>query len=110
MIRVKVKRNSGQLKSFQLKGHAESGPVGHDLVCAAVSGITFGAVNAVLELCNIPLDIEQAGSEGGFLKVTIVDMQPSPDLEKASLLFEGMLISLKTVERDYSKHISIIDK
>ncbi|GAA0294907.1 hypothetical protein GGQ92_000707 [Gracilibacillus halotolerans] len=110
MIRVKIKRDNGQIKSFQLKGHAESGPVGHDLVCAAVSGITFGAVNAVLELCNVPLEIDQAGSEGGFLKVTIEDMQPSPDLEKACLLFEGMLISLQTVEHDYSKHISIIDK
>ena len=110
MIRVKVKRDKGQIKSFQLKGHAESGPVGHDLVCAAVSGLTFGAVNSVLELCDVPLEIDQAGSEGGYLKVTMGDNSSSSDLEKANWLFEGMLISLKTVENDYGQHISIIDK
>ncbi|PWU68347.1 MULTISPECIES: ribosomal-processing cysteine protease Prp [Gracilibacillus] len=107
MIEVTIKRKAGHIKSFMIKGHAGSGPYGHDLVCAAVSAISIGAVNAVLSLCEMDLLIDQAGDEGGFLEVTIPDNQED---ENASLLFEGMLVSLETVEQDYGQFISISEK
>ncbi|WP_066194408.1 ribosomal-processing cysteine protease Prp [Gracilibacillus timonensis] len=110
MIQAMIQRDHSYVKSFTLKGHAESGPAGQDLVCAAVSGISFGAVNAVFVLCEIELEIDQAGDEGGFLKVTIPDGLAKEKLEQASLLLEGMIVSLQTVERDYGQFISISEK
>lgn len=107
MINVTIERKASHIKSFTLTGHAGSGPYGHDLVCAAVSGITFGAVNAVFTLCEIDLDIDQAGDEGGYLSVAIPDGIREELLQKASLLLEGMVVSLRTVERDYGQFISI---
>ncbi len=40
-----VKTNSGKFESFEIKGHAGSGPFGHDLVCSAISGIVLGGLN-----------------------------------------------------------------
>src|SRR5690606_20666747 len=95
------------LYSIEMSGHADSGPYGFDLVCAAVSGVSIGAVNAVLELTEIDLQIEQGG-EGGYLKVTLPPLlSNSDDLEKANLLLEGMLVSLKSIEMEYGEFLKI---
>ncbi len=50
MIQILVTRNEhGHVSAFEISGHAESGPYGHDLVCAAVSAVSFGSVNAVMQ-------------------------------------------------------------
>ncbi|SER74523.1 hypothetical protein SAMN04487944_10986 [Gracilibacillus ureilyticus] len=106
MIEVTIERKPSAIKSFTITGHAGSGPYGHDLVCAAVSAVSFGAVNSVLQLCEIDISIDQAGDEGGFLQISLPDDNND---EKASLLLEGMVISLQTIERDYGQFISIND-
>ncbi len=41
MIRVKIERDSkGWIQGFEAKGHADAGPRGNDIVCAAVSVLT----------------------------------------------------------------------
>lgn len=109
MIQVLVERKKGALLSIELSGHAESGPFGYDLVCAAVSGVSLGAVNAVMELANLDLKVEQGG-EGGYLKVTLPSSAPPSELEKAQLLMEGMLVSLKSIEAEYGDYIQIVEK
>ncbi|WP_188453515.1 ribosomal-processing cysteine protease Prp [Virgibacillus oceani] len=109
MINVTVFRNNNQIKAFELSGHAESGPHGYDLVCAGVSAVSFGAVNAVLTLCETDLEIEQ-GSDGGFLHVTLPDTLDYQVMEKIQILFEGMIISLETIEREYNQYITIQSK
>ncbi len=47
MIEIKYRLIDGKLK-FQVKGHSESAPKGKDLVCAAVSAITIGGLNALV--------------------------------------------------------------
>ncbi|ALX48200.1 ribosomal-processing cysteine protease Prp [Lentibacillus amyloliquefaciens] len=106
MINVSVNRKNNQIKQFELSGHAESGPYGYDLVCAGVSSVSFGAVNAVLTLSEVDLKIEQ-GDEGGFLRVTVPDNVPNEAMGKVQLLLEGMLVSLQTIEREYNEFINV---
>ncbi|MCT2537963.1 ribosomal-processing cysteine protease Prp [Aquibacillus koreensis] len=110
MIRVTIKRNNNQrIDAFELSGHAESGPAGHDLVCAGVSAVSFGAVNAVIKLCEIEPIIDQGG-EGGYLHVKLPEGLDADVQTKASLLLEGMYVSLETIARDYGQYISISEK
>lgn len=110
MINISIYRdNENEIKSFELSGHAESGPYGYDLVCAGVSAVSFGAVNSIYALCEIELIIDQA-DEGGYLHVTLPSSINRNMKEKAQLLLEGMLISLQTIEREYSKFIKIESK
>ncbi|KGX83242.1 ribosomal-processing cysteine protease Prp [Pontibacillus marinus] len=107
MIQVLVTRNEhGQISAFEISGHAESGPYGHDIVCAAVSAVSFGAVNAVMKLCEFEPHIEQGG-EGGYLRVELPEQLSSDTYEKATLLLEGMMVSLETIERDYGEYMTI---
>lgn len=106
MIQVTVKRYNKNIQSIELSGHAESGPYGYDLVCAGVSAISIGAVNAVMELTDIDLKVEQGG-DGGYLMAAVPELPQDNEMEKAQLLLEGMLVSLKSIENEYGKFIRI---
>jgi len=109
MIEVIVYRTDRKITAFELSGHAGSGPYGFDLVCAGVSAVTFGTTNAVLELCNASLGIEQ-GDEGGYLYVSLPGSLPEEVNDQVQLLFEGMIISLQTIENEYGQFINIQQK
>lgn len=106
MIQINIIRSSNQLiESVTISGHAEYDEPGKDIVCAGVSAVTFGAANAVEELCGIGLHVEQGKS--GFLRFVIPTNVDGNIQEKIQLLLEGMLVSLRTIERSYSDFINI---
>jgi uncharacterized protein len=106
MIHVSMFRSQGDITGFEISGHAESGPYGHDLVCAAVSAVSFGAVNAVVSLCGFEPDVEQGG-EGGYLKITLPEGLNESIHSRAQTLLEGMQVSLETIEQEYEQYINI---
>src|SRR5690625_2447616 len=105
MITATFFHKNKSVQAFEISGHAESGPYGYDLVCAGVSAISFGMVNAISALCKIEMDIVQESS--GYLQVTIPDDLSRDVRERVQLLLEGMMISLETMEREYSQFITI---
>ncbi|WP_102345417.1 ribosomal-processing cysteine protease Prp [Bacillus sp. Marseille-P3661] len=110
MIKVTIKRLANHsIKSFEMSGHADSGPYGQDIVCAGASAVSFGTVNAIYKLCQTELEIEQ-GKSGGFLRCVVPDHLDQATNEKIQLLLEGMLVSLQTIEHDYAKYIKISDQ
>ncbi|WP_164216359.1 ribosomal-processing cysteine protease Prp [Virgibacillus sp. YIM 98842] len=106
MIKATVFRSGNEITAFELTGHAESGPYGFDLVCAAVSAVSIGTVNAASVLTETDLEVKQ-GDEGGYLYVRIPDSVSEEHMGKLQLLFEGMVISLKSIEEEYSKFIKV---
>lgn len=108
MIKIKIYRKEDLITGFDLSGHADSGPYGYDLVCAGVSAVSFGSVNAVTSLCDIELDINMENN--GYLEVLLPEDISSETKEKTQLIFEAMIISLITIENDYKEFITIKDK
>ncbi|WP_027963554.1 ribosomal-processing cysteine protease Prp [Halalkalibacillus halophilus] len=107
MIEMIVFKNEDDtIRGFQLSGHADSGPQGHDLVCAAVSAVSFGAVNAIISIVGCTPDIEQ-GDEGGFLKMNLPEGLTGVAFQKAQTLLMGMIVTFETIENDYSEYITI---
>lgn len=110
MIQFTVYRKQNKIHAFELSGHANSVSEGFDLVCAGVSAVSFGAVNAIIRLCELEPLIEQAGEEGGYLCFELPEDTEDAVLEKAQLLLEGMKVSLETIEREYGSYIVIHEK
>lgn len=107
MIQVTIHREkTNAIGSFTMKGHANYAPHGQDLVCAGASAVVFGSINAVEVLTGAVATIE-LGKDGGFLKYELPSDLDNQSFEKAQLLLEGMLVSLQTIEMDYSKYIRI---
>lgn len=106
MIDVTIKRKQKQIEEITISGHAGSGPAGYDLVCAGVSAVSFGSINAVYRLCDLKLLIDQHG-EGGYLHIAIPKDISEWQWEKAQLLLEGMIVSLEAIEKEYGTYIQI---
>lgn len=112
MIVIKVDRDTnGNIESFSMNGHAESGPYGYDLVCAGVSSIAFGSINALEALCHLNAEAitELDTKSGGFLRCVLPRVESKSTHEKIQLLLEGMLVSFHTMEANYGEHIQIND-
>lgn len=109
LVTVTRKAEESHIQSIKITGHAESGPYGYDLVCAGVSAVSIGTVNAVMKLSEINLSVEQ-GSDGGYLKIDLPKRAQENDMKKAQLLLEGMLVSLKSIELEYGQFIKIKEK
>lgn len=106
MIRVHIKRGfDDKISSFTMEGHADFANKGEDIVCAGASAVAFGSVNSIIALTGIEPDIEQ--SQSGFLKCSIPNNLPKETAEQVQLLLKGMIVSLQTIEREYSSYINI---
>lgn len=108
MIKVTINRSkNGLIQSFAITGHANFKNRGEDIVCAGVSAVSFGTVNAIIALTKADLRIEQG--DGGFLRCELPEQVDEAIQERIQLLLEGMIISLQTIENDYGKFIKIIN-
>lgn len=73
MIKGSFKRTgSGRIVSFELTGHAEAGPYGSDVVCAAVSALAISTVNGIDALAGFEPIVEVEDVEGGYLYVEML--------------------------------------
>lgn len=104
MIHITVKEQaSGRIDSFEMSGHADYAEHGKDLVCAAASAVSFGAVNAILTLTGTTPTIQQ-GEDGGYLKVVLPETEDDHDQQ---VIVRAMIVSMQTIEQDYAQFIKI---
>lgn len=108
MIQVVINRTKTDIiQSFEISGHAFFERRGKDIVCAGVSAVSVGAVNAVHELTGVTPEIDH---ESGLLRCVIPEHLPEETNGKVQLLLEGMVVALRTIEIDYGKHLKITFK
>ncbi len=109
MIRIKINRTeSGKIHSFEISGHALFEERGKDIVCAGVSAVSVGAINAVHELTNVTPDLEHRAD--GLLRCVVPENLPEDIYEKVQLILEAMIVSLRSIEETYGEHIKITFK
>lgn len=100
MIQVMVSVKNAVISSIVVSGHAYSGEPGFDLVCAGVSSIMTGALNALDELAeNVDLSL----TEEPRIEIKNYD-------DKNQVLLEFVMIQLKTIEFVHPEYIRIREK
>jgi uncharacterized protein YsxB (DUF464 family) len=82
---------------MKVTGHANSAPYGEDLVCAAVSAVVTGAINA------LDLQAVKIKNTEGLSDLQILD----PKHESNQSVYRVMHIQLQTIANDYPKFIRI---
>ncbi len=105
MIRASFHRNEHDvIDSFLILGHADSGPYGQDLVCAAVSAVTIGTINNLEKLTKIQPHIVLDEVNGGHLGCQVND-EVSHD---TGLLLENLFEILKDIAASYPDNIQVM--
>jgi uncharacterized protein YsxB (DUF464 family) len=108
MIKFTLVRHvsEGYIEEFTLSGHANYAKRGQDIVCAAVSGITFGTINAIDKLVHVQLDVKM-DEKTGFFRCIVPEQLDDSIHEKVQLLLEGMYVSLQSIASEYGKYITL---
>ena len=101
MITANFNYKNNKVESFEISGHAFAGEPGEDIVCAAVSAVTFGLTNSIIGLDESELSIKM---DDGYLLVENI-----PDTNAAQVLMFGMITSLNTIEEDNFKYLTVIE-
>lgn len=101
MIKVEIVYSNKNLTFIKVKGHANSNEYGKDLVCAAVSAVTVGALNALEDDSKFEIEVEP-----GDVSIDIKEKPSEHDLT----VLEIMILQLKTIEVSYSSYISIKER
>ena len=99
MIRVIVERKQELIKKLTITGHANAAPHGEDLVCAGVSAIGVGLLNALDLLAKDSCHMIM--SEGDIR----IDVVTANDTNQ--MILNVGIIQLESIEEVYKKFIRI---
>ena len=100
MIKITIRyQSTGEFASLTSQGHADSAPHGQDLVCAAVSGVLLGGINA-LKGKNFSL---KQNENKGILELRNIGKMESRD----SIVIDTIVLQLQAIERDNPIYIKI---
>lgn len=109
MIQAKFyKNNDSNITGYEITGHAEAGPYGSDIVCAAVSAVSIGTTNNLVRLAKIEPEIHADNDNGGELFVSLnksgedVINQPA-----TQLLLQNLYLILNDISDEYAEYINL---
>lgn len=99
MIKVDVCIQTNAIHTIVIHDHAGYASAGQDLVCAGVSSIAIGMMNALDALVPDTCIFEILSS---YIRIQVIQMTST-----LQLLLEAFIIQLKTVEETYQNYIHI---
>jgi uncharacterized protein YsxB (DUF464 family) len=104
MISVTIHKTNDLFDGFKVKGHSEYGEFGTDVVCAAVSILSYTALNSMnlvagISENDIDYDVEE---DSGFLKVNTINNN-----EKTDVIYRNFLVGIKLLLEDYNNYITL---
>ncbi|MXQ55030.1 ribosomal-processing cysteine protease Prp [Shimazuella alba] len=105
MIRIRVKRNQAELvEQIKVTGHANFAEHGMDIVCAAVSAVTIGMVNAMEQITGVT--IHQPDDGEGKVDCRVPADLPTEEVRtQLGLLMRAMDLSLKGIADAYPDYV-----
>ncbi|TGY65843.1 ribosomal-processing cysteine protease Prp [Dubosiella muris] len=102
MVKIRISTHHKDIQNIDIKGHAMAGEYGQDVVCAGISSIVFGAMNALdtlfPEFCDFTVDDDRIG---------IYVKRSSDSLQ---LVLRAVVLQLKTIEESYSDKLKFTRK
>ena len=101
MIKVSYQLDENKYSYLKVTGHAEFADEGQDLICAAVSSIFYGLMNALDEM---PEDAEVHDNPDD------IEIRILSDDQTVQNYINLVLIQLKTIEYSYGDFITIKER
>ena len=100
MIKVTINYLNDSINELIVKGHSNFAPKGSDIVCAGVSAIVTGGINALIIENKNKISYRV---NDGYVNVDVLDI----DDDKLQLIMDVIVVQLKTIEESYKKYVKI---
>ena len=103
MIKIQINKTNNKYTSLIVSGHSNYDEHGKDIVCAGVSAIVTGGINA--------LAIENKNSisyeiKDGYVNLDVLDIENN----NIQLIIDVIVVQLRTIEESYKKYVKIYEK
>lgn len=99
MILVSILKHNGIIEEMKVSGHAEYADKGKDLVCAGVSTIMIGSLNALDLLAKDTCDLQ--------IKANQIQIKTKINTYDSQLIIKTVILQLETLKEKYSDYICI---
>lgn len=99
MIHVVVQFDGPNVVEVTVSGHANAADKGEDLICAGVSAISVGTLNALDELVKGSVTDSM---KNGWIHIKVISINPTQQA-----ILHTMLIQLKSIQETHPKYITI---
>jgi uncharacterized protein len=107
MIKITVKRKKdNSILGFVVEGHAKYDKSGQDIVCSAVSALSYTTVAGLVNLAG-GCDHQE---DEGFMEIFLKEDLDASQKQTGSIILETMYIGFKQIENSYRQYIRINEK
>ena len=103
MIKIKINKTSNKYSSLLVSGHSNYDEHGKDIVCAGVSAVVVGGLNALINENKRKIS---AKVDDGYVNIDVLDLNDN----NIQLIMDVIVIQLKSIEESYKKYIKIDEK
>lgn len=110
MIEVNIYRGNGNvIKRFKIHGHSNFAPYGEDIVCAAVSILSYTILKSLVDVCNLNEDeiSYRVDEETGFLDLRILIHEYDKRIITTQVVFETFVVGIKSLVESYPKYVTL---
>ena len=103
MIKIQINKTNNKYSSLVVSGHSNYDEHGKDIVCAGVSAIVTGGINALIleDKKSISYEIKD-----GYVNLDVLNIENN----NIQLIIDVIVVQLKTIEESYKKHVKIYEK
>lgn len=103
MIKIKINKSNNKYSSLEVSGHSNYDEHGKDIVCAGVSAVVVGGLNA---LTNENKKKVSCKMSDGYVNVDVLDLND----DKLQLIMDVIVIQLRSIEESYKKYVKIYEE
>jgi uncharacterized protein YsxB (DUF464 family) len=110
MINVKIGLDGcGFINRYTIKGHANFGAYGEDIVCAAVSILGHTALRSLVDVCNIDESelSYKVDDETGLLDVKIFINPEDFRIKNVQIVMKTFIVGIKSLVETYPKNVTL---
>ena len=106
MIKVKVKKTGDSITCVEVSGHANYARSGKDIVCSAVSGITYTALLGLIEFSTRKVEYV-VNDENGYMKFIVPVAESEEEEIRQQTILRTMIIGLQDLEKGYKAYVNV---
>ncbi len=97
--------NRKEYRGFKSEGHSGFAEAGSDIVCAALSALTFNTVNSIEGLTEERFDLKME-EEPPVIALTFSNIPG----KEATLLMDSLVLGIEGIRKQHKRHVKLIFK
>ena len=103
MIAITVFETNDEIKGFLTEGHSGYAEEGYDIVCSAVSILSYTTLNSLNLVAGVsPENMEYNVDETGLMSVRTLKNN-----DKTDIVYRTFLVGIELLLEDYSDYITL---